>query len=105
MKGLMVGLLGLILSVAVVNARDDAPKVAALKPVPLDAAFTNATSPRDITNALLNDPTFKKAVAAAAKAKADNIAAKAQNPKLMSATPDQAARVAFLKVLNDGAND
>jgi hypothetical protein len=101
MKGIMVGLLGLLLSVAVVSAKDEPGKVGALRAVPLDAAFVNGNNPRDITNALLNDPTFKKAVVAAAKAKADAVAAKAQNPKLMAATPEQAARVAFLKALDE----
>ena len=49
-------------------------------------------------NGLLNNDLFKKAVQAAAKAKQDRKADMAKTP--IGPTPDQAARAAFLRVLN-----
>jgi hypothetical protein len=108
MKGLMVGLLGLVLSVAALNAKDDPPKTEppaqpqALPPHPLDGAFARGNTPNDLTNGLLNNDLFKKAVAAAAKAKAETIAARRQNPNVGGPTPEQAARKKFLDMLNEG---
>jgi hypothetical protein len=87
--------LGLV--VCAVSADDKKP-VGALMPLPIDKAFEKANGKDAITNALLNDPTFKKAVQAAAKAKADRIAAMKTVP--IGPTPEQAARAEFLRVLS-----
>jgi hypothetical protein len=84
--------------VTVVNA-DDKAKVAALPPHPLDSAFaTRGNTTRDLTNGLLNNPMFQRAVAAALKAKQERQAQMRQTP--VGPTPEQAARQAFLETLN-----
>lgn len=108
MKTLLVGLLALTLTCGAVTAEkkddkkgDDKPKVTALPPHPLDAVFEKATTPRDVDNAILNNDLYKKAVASALKAKKEQEERFKKNPNLKDASPAQAARRAFLEVLND----
>lgn len=102
MRALLVYVLGLtMLVVAVVRAQNPPPKVGALPPHPLDGAFERGRNNNDLTNGLLNNPAFKRAVDAAAKAKLAQEKAFRDNPNLKAATPPQAARQAFLKALNE----
>jgi pyruvate/2-oxoglutarate dehydrogenase complex dihydrolipoamide acyltransferase (E2) component len=73
------------------------PPAQALPPHPLDAAFRRGFTPNDLTNGLLNNRLFQQAVQAAAKAKQD---AMRRPPGMVGPTPEQAARQAFLDVLN-----
>jgi hypothetical protein len=99
MIGRIVSVVALLLVAAAmtVNAQDKA-KVAAQPPHPLDSAFRRGNTAHDLTNGLLNNDLFKKAVAAAAKAKQE-----ALQKKLVGPTPEQAARQAFLDTLNQAA--
>jgi hypothetical protein len=74
--------------------------VAALPPNPLDGAFKGANSVKEIDEGLLNNAHYQKAVKEALKAKQDREAAIKKNPKMVGPTPEQAARVRFLAVLN-----
>jgi len=74
--------------------------VGEVAPHPLDIAFEKAKTAKELDNALLNDPTFKAAVKAALKAKADTEEAKKKNPNLVGPSPSRAARQKFLDVLN-----
>jgi len=85
--------------------KDEPPKVGALPPLPLDGAFEKATTVNGITDGLLNNDQFKKAVAAALKAKKDMEQRYKDNPKLAAQTPAQAARQAFLEALQAGPDD
>ena len=73
------------------------PKVTALPPHPLDTAFRRGNAPNEITNGLLNNRLFQQAVQAAARAKQE---AMRRPPGMVGPTPEQAARQAFLDVLN-----
>jgi hypothetical protein len=83
------------------DVKEKKPMVGALPPHKLDKSFERANRPEDITNALLNDPLFQKAVQDAFKAGVDNQAARQKDPNLAGPTPAQAARQAFLRTLND----
>ena len=109
MRILGLALLGLAVAFASVSAagdkkdgKDKGEGVGALPPHPLDGAFERGFSPRDLTNGLLNNKHFQKAVEEAAKAKAEQEARLRKNPKLLDATPAQAARRAFLEVIQGG---
>lgn len=74
--------------------------VAALPPHPLDGAFARPK----ITDGLLNNDLFKKAVQEAAKARKEQEERFKKNPGFAGPTPAQAARMKFLKVLNGEDN-
>lgn len=97
----LVSVLVLALAFTAGTFGDDKAPVAALPPHPLDSAFAKANTANDATNALLNDPLFKKAVQAAVKAKKDREAAIQKDKALIGPSPAQAARAAFLKVINN----
>ncbi len=106
MRTLLAGLLGLsLMCVAEAEEKNDEkkseekPNVSALPPHPLDGVFEKATTEKQVDEGLLNNPHFKKAVAAALKAKKDQEQRFRDNPKLKDASPAQAARRAFLEVL------
>ena len=86
------------------SADNDKPKVEGLPPSPLDKAFEKATTDRNITDNLINNDLFKKAVNAALKAKQDREQEMKKTP--IGPTPAQAARSAFLRTLqNEAAAD
>lgn len=108
MRILACGLFGMALAVALASVeggeqkdKAEKPKVGALAPHPLDGAFEKGKKETDLTNGLLNNKLFQTAIAEALKAKVKQEAAIAQNPKLLSSTPAQAARVRFLEVLKN----
>jgi hypothetical protein len=105
-KGFVGGLLALAVAFASAEAGDKGekkegkpPVVGALAPHPLDPAFEKAKTEREITNALLNDPLFQKAVKDALNAKRNIEEQRRKQPNFLSATPAQAARNAFLGAL------
>lgn len=77
--------------------------VAALKPHPLDKVFDGAKMAKDVDESIVKSDLYKKAVKAALLAKAKAEDAKRANPKYAGASPGQAARAAFLKVLLEDA--
>jgi len=79
---------------------DRAPRTA-LPPHPLDWAFEEPKDISAITYRLLKDPLFKQAVENALKAKQETETKYKENPNLCAARPAQAARLAFLKTLQD----
>lgn len=79
--------------------KGEKPAVGALPPHPLDAAFRNVRTEREINNNLLNNDLYKRAVKEALRAKQEQEARFKKNPKLADASPEQAARVKFLEVL------
>src|SRR5687768_12055752 len=81
------------------DKKPEKPPAGALPPHPLDGAFENANSERAIKDALLNNDRYKKAVTEALKAKRAQEERFRKNPKLLDASPAQAARVKFLEVL------
>jgi hypothetical protein len=83
----------------------DKPKAGALPPSPLDDAFARANTERGITNGLLNNEQFKRAVKAALKAKKDQEQWFKAHPDGVNSTPAQAAREAFLKTLQEMPKD
>jgi hypothetical protein len=89
----------LILIGALVSGQADEKKVAALPPHPLDSAFEKAKTEKAVNEGLLNNDHFKKAVREALKRKQEQEERFRKNPKLLDATPAQAARVKFLEVL------
>lgn len=82
---------------------DDKKPVSALPPHPLDNAFERCNSERDLTNALLNNQLYQRAVAEALKAKRAQEAMFKANPRYVGPSPAQAARVTFLEVLMNEA--
>jgi hypothetical protein len=82
------------------SKEDQAKAVGPLPTHPLDSAFARGNDANSMTNGLLNNDQFKRAVQAAAKAKRERLAAIRQNPDMVGPTPDQAARQAFLDTLN-----
>jgi hypothetical protein len=76
------------------------PKVGALPPTAIDKAFEKATTEKQLNEALLNDPTYQKAVREALKAKKEVEDLKRKNPQMVGPSPAQAARTAFLRVLS-----
>ena len=74
-------------------------KVGALPPHPLDGAFEKGKNVTGITDGLLNNALFKKAMQNAMKAKLDQEAKYRENPNLRAATPAQSARQAFLTTI------
>jgi hypothetical protein len=100
---MVVTALGLMTGAASGQEKEkEKPKVGALMPSPLDKAFEKGTTERDITTNLLNDPTYQKAVKEAVKAKKDREAAIKGGAKI-GPSPAQAARTAFLRVLQGEA--
>jgi hypothetical protein len=103
MKTLLLGLLGL--AVAFVPAQSaekkaEKPKaVGEVPPHPLDGAFKGGTE-RSITDGLINNDLFKRAVREALARKIEHAQRFKDNPKLRDASPDRAARIRFLEVLN-----
>lgn len=79
--------------------------VQALPPLPIDAAFGKAKTAKELDEALLNDPTYKKAVAAALKAKKEQEDFFRKNKGAVGSSPAQAARVAFLATLSGEESD
>ncbi|VTR90828.1 unnamed protein product [Gemmata massiliana] len=79
--------------------KDEKPPVGALPPHSLDGVFVKVKTEKEITDTLINDATYKKAVAAALKAKKEKEEELKKNPKIVGPSPAAAARVAFLKVL------
>ena len=80
------------------KAEDKKPLVGALPPHPLDGAFEKATTEKELKEALLNDPVYKKAILEALKAKQDVEAANRVRP-IAGPSPASAARGAFLAAL------
>src|SRR5262245_13047071 len=109
MKRFLSGLLTLVAAVVLVQAQDqkgdekkgDEPAAGALPPHPLDDAFRNVKTERDINNRLLNNDLYKKAVKAALDAKQEQEDNFKKNPKLRDASPEQKARLKFLEVLKN----
>src|SRR5262249_16328326 len=109
MKTLLGALLTLTIAIVSIQAqdqkqdqkKDEKSAVGALPPHPLDDAFKNVKSERQIYDKLLNNKLYKEAVKAALKAKQDQEDRFKKNPKLRDATPEQAARVKFLEVLKN----
>src|SRR5262245_48016155 len=75
--------------------------VGALPPHGLDTAFEKGRSERDLTNALLNNKLFQKAVVEALKAKQAQELMFKNNPKLAAPSPSQAARQKFIEVIRE----
>jgi hypothetical protein len=100
MRRIMVGLAGLVLSVALLSAEDKKP-AAALPDHPLDAAFKKAKTEQQLDDAILNNKLYRKAVKEALKRRKEQEQKFKDNPKLADASPEQAARVKFLEVLQD----
>src|SRR5437763_3273653 len=99
MVRLMMGLTGLVVAVAVLNLAAQQPKVGAMAPHPLDGAFERGSTPDEFAKGLRENDFFKKAVAAAVKAKKESEERSKEKPRA-APTPAQAARVAFLKALS-----
>src|SRR5262245_7702624 len=78
------------------DQKDDKQTFGALAPHPRDSAFEQAHTERQAWNSMLNNPTYLKAIREALKAKAAQEQAFRKQPNLRSASPEQAARVAFL---------
>ena len=97
----------LILALALVmqgEAQDkDKKPVGALPPHKLDGAFEKAKTEKAIMEDLMKNDLFKKAVAEALKAKQKREKEMVENPKILSATPSQAARQKFLEIIRDEA--
>jgi hypothetical protein len=70
--------------------------VKALPPHPLDNVFRNAKSEKDVTDKLLDNDLFKRAIREALKA--EEKARKSPKP-VIGPTPEQVARQRFLEVL------
>jgi hypothetical protein len=85
--------------------KDKGPGVGALPPHALDNAFAKARTAQQIDEALLNHPLFQKAVKEALKAKQDREDEIKKNPKILAATPTQAARKKFLEILLNEKRD
>ncbi len=102
-SGFIAGMLALAIAFSSADGGDKGknPPAKALPPHPLDGAFEKGQSERDVTNALLNNKLFQKAISDALKARRDQEARFKQNPGLADANPAQAARNAFLKTLSD----
>jgi hypothetical protein len=81
--------------------KDEKQGFGALPPHPLDSAFEGVRNERQAWNAMLNNPTYLKAIREALKAKAEQEAAFRKQPNLRAGSPEQMARRAFLAVLND----
>ncbi len=88
--------LGLLLGAGAAGAAllETAPHV-------LDPAFEKAGTDKELTESLLNDKTFKKAVKEAVEAKKKAEKTRAENPGLIGASPTHQARQKFLDVIND----
>jgi len=103
MKQVSMCLVGLAIAVVAVQGQeqkgDKQPAIGALPPHPLDGAFQSVRTETDIKNKLLNNELYKKAVKEALKAYQEQDARFKKNPKLLDASPAQAARVRFLEVL------
>ena len=67
----------------------------------LDPVFVDAKTEKEVTDNLINDATFKKAVKAAIEQKQKAEKAKRDNPRLIGSSPGHQAREAFLNVLTD----
>ncbi|MCI0640468.1 MAG: hypothetical protein L0Y72_05720 [Gemmataceae bacterium] len=106
MRCLYCALLGMfLLTIGGAHAggkKDDDKKFGALPPHGLDSAFGRGNTERALTNGLLNNKLFERAVKAALKAKREQEERFRKNPKLADATPAQAARLRFLEVLKEG---
>jgi hypothetical protein len=87
------------------DEKDKGPGVGALPPHALDSAFAKARTGQQIDEALLNHPLFQKAVKEALKAKQDRENEMKKNPKILAATPAEAARKRFLEILLDEKGD
>lgn len=104
MKKLVLALL-LVSGVVVVGhaqppAEEPKQPARALPPNKLDEVFADATTEKQLTEALINNEVYKKAIKAALKAKKDAEADQKQNPTKAGPSPAQAARTTFLKVLS-----
>jgi hypothetical protein len=84
------------------DTKKDEPK-GALPPHPLDDAF-KGNDEAAFMKAIQDSQIYRNAVKAALKAKKEQEDKFKKNPKLRDASPEQAARVKFLKVLS-GEND
>ena len=101
MKVVAVGILGLAFLFTAVQAQDkdkDKKPVGALPPHPLDSVFERKTE-QGCRDAMLNNALYNKAFKEAMKAKREMEERYRKEPKLVSSTPAQAARVRFLEVL------
>jgi hypothetical protein len=98
-KVISFGLLAIVIAFAAVYADDQPKKVGALPPHPLDLVFERANSVKAVNEGLLNNDLFKKAVIEALKAKREQEQRFRDNPRLMAASPAQAARQKFLEVI------
>lgn len=77
----------------------------ALAPHWLDGAFTSGhASPAGVAGNLARMPKFEEAVAAALAAYRDREAEFKKTPNLMSGSPAQAARLAFLEALGQDSH-
>lgn len=98
------------LATAVPFATADEPKkVAALPPLPIDKAFDKAGNEKDLKEALLNDVTYKAAIADAVKAfksQSELIARlKKMGQPFAGPSPAESARRAFLDRLTGATED
>lgn len=99
MKTLLMALAGLALYACLLIGAAPTAELLVLPPHPLDPAFEKTTEAQ-IEKAIVESALFRKALKAAAAAKAEREASMKKTP--IGPTPAQAARVAFLRTLEEG---